>query len=256
MPSNTRYRLLAILTAALAVAGLLLAGLELMSLPEPQGDGLPTFFGAAFALLFGLGALAALAEAGLLAAAVIRSNPGPWSRGLLAVGATAGSLATLPRALGTAEFVDVLEVSVPWVRAWALLALIGVICTGVGVLAGAVEPIGAASGLALGGGVFMLIGLLVAEIAGEVVPGIIWLHLLAVAGFCVMLGGTLRAVGPLDRTPVRGGLAAVVLLGTTVAVWQLLAGKPADATLAALVSLATLWTLAATVESSRPPTHS
>lgn len=248
VPSDQQLRRLAVATAILAGTGVVLTAFEIANLPEPKGDGLPTFFGAAFALLYLTSALAALVESGLLMASVSRWDAGAWSRGLFAAGAAAGGLAMLARAVGTVELTTSVRVAGPWITVWALLAVGGTILSGIGVLAYSLEPLNRRLGMSLGGGVLAVLALLIASITLEPVPRSLPALLLLLGLFSLCLGAVLHAATSLDSLLIRVPLAVLVLLGTIAAATLLFAGRAADAALVGFLSLATLWALAAALD--------
>jgi hypothetical protein len=249
MDPDTRSYGVAGVVALCIVAGGAAVGTTLANVPsEPRGDGLPTFF-AIIVLLEVLSATAAaLMEAGLLAGLVRWRDLRRPPRALLEAGALAGGLA-LPLYWAVLEFG--LE-AVPLAGRGlgnglpAVLAGLGLLSAGFGVLVVAVGPLSRMEGRLLGGA---LLAVLVGAILGALPTnnGLLGVVLgtgplyTAVGLYTLALTGLL-ALARAARPDAAQWLALpLALLGVFATVLGFMDDSLWFGTLAALATVVTLW---------------
>ena len=260
MDPDTRSYGVAGVVVLCVVAGSVGVGAALANVPsEPRGDGLPTFF-AIVVLLEGLSVTtAALLEAGLLAGLVRWRDLRRPPRVLLEVGALAGGLAVPlhgafefgPEAVPLAG--DGLLNGLP-----AVLAGLGLLSAGFGVLVVAVGPLSRMEGgLLVGALLAVLVGALLGALPtnnglfGAVLgTG----HLYAAVGLYALVLTGLLAVARAARPDAAHWLALpLALLWVFAAIFGFLAERFWFGTLAALATVVTLWSFWALFP-SRPAT--
>ena len=249
MDPDTRSYGVAGVVALCVVAGSVAVGAALANVPsEPRGDGLPTFFAIVVLLEVLSVTTAALLEVGLLAGLVRWRDLRRPPRALLEAGALAGGLA-LPLYWAVLEFgLEAVPLSgrglgngLP-----AVLAGLGLLCAGFGVLLVAVGPLSRMEGgLLVGALLAVLVGALLGAfptndgLLGAVLgTGLLYA---AVGLYALALAGLLAATTPRRPDAARRLVLQLALFCVFVAVLGFLTASFWLGTLAALVAVVTLW---------------
>ena len=247
---DTRSYGIAGVAAFCVVAGGAAAGTVLVGFPsEPRGDGLPTFFAAIVLLEVLSVATTALLEAGLLASMVRSRDLQRPPRALLEAGALASGLA-VPLHWVVLEFgrevVPLAGRGPAGNGLSAVLAGLGLLSAGCGVLVVAVGPPSRTEGRLLGGALLaVLVGALLGELPTD--EGLLGAVLgtgplyAAVGLYALLLAGFLAVATTLRPDAARWLALPPALLEIFVAALGFLADSLWFGTLAALAAVVTLW---------------